>query len=87
MARRRRNLSEKRNEEVKVSCTRIFDFETKLTWFSDGNYQQAAEEASPQNQPQGTGWDGINARRGSSEAKPYFREVGEQQGWSSCLRS
>lgn len=51
MARRRRNLSEKRNEEVKVCWTTTWPCKTR-NWFTyadgilDGNYQQTSQEAS-----------------------------------------
>lgn len=53
MARRRRNLSEKRNEEVKVSYNSQSDMMscTFADYSSDGNYQQAPQEASPQDKP------------------------------------
>lgn len=79
MARRRRNLSEKRNEEVKVNPS-----PSSLYYHSDradGNDQQAPQEASPQDQQKGRrrsclcGSRGGRARR--AEAKRRVCAVGE----------
>lgn len=60
MARRRRNLSEKRNEEVKVCLLVLLANtmtvpmaarEAALTVALDGNHQQAPEEAGAQDEP------------------------------------
>ena len=57
MARRRRNLSEKRNEEVKVRSFKPLHQSYRHAWdhitnnlalVSDGNYQQASQEAGSQ---------------------------------------
>lgn len=47
MARRRKNLSEKRNEEEKV-CKPNTNPDHVTDGVRDGNYQQATQEASPE---------------------------------------
>ncbi|KLU91990.1 hypothetical protein MAPG_10937 [Magnaporthiopsis poae ATCC 64411] len=66
MARRRRNLSDKRNEEVKAN----------------GDYQQAAQQAAQQGQPAGRSGRGQRGRgrRGRPPGAPLVRPMGQQQG-------
>lgn len=82
MARRRRNLSEKRNEEVKA-CPPPYKYRLRTYANSshpDGNHQQAPQEAGSQDEPPPRPRRLRHARRRVEPRRPLVCPLGQHQG-------